>query len=68
LILASHSEELTVEEKSTILLLMIALEDKTRVIRSTLDRRLRRLAKQHPAIFKKLLPAPKEGFRRKRRK
>lgn len=62
----SNEQQLTAEEKSTILLLMVALEDKNKSIRNAIKRRLNRLAKQHPAIFTKLLPPPIDGFRKKR--
>ena len=62
----SNEQELTAEEKSTILLLMVPLRDKTKSIRNAINRRLDRLAKQHPALFTKLLPPPKDGFRKKR--
>lgn len=64
----SDSKDLTAEEKSTILLMMVPLKDKTKSIRNAINRRLRRIARQHPALFKKLLPPPKEGFRKKRKR
>ena len=64
----SETSELTAEEKSTILLLMIVIEDKSKAIKNAIDRRLKKLAKQHPELFRKLLPPPKEGFRKPRRK
>jgi len=65
----SASEELSVEEKSRILLMMIIREEKTKYIRGAVDRKLRGVAKKHPAIIKKLLPPQRlEGLGRKRRR
>lgn len=65
----SASEELSVEEKSRMLLLMIIREEKGKYMRGAVDRRLRRLAKKHPALIKKLLPPERtEGWGRKRRR
>ena len=61
----SDSQELTTEGKGTILLLMIVLEDKTKLIHNAINKRLKRLARKNPALFNKLLPPPKEGFRKK---
>ncbi len=62
----SASEGLSIEEKSRILLMLIILEDKTKYIYRTIDKRLRGVTKKHPALIKALLPrGPEEGFRRK---
>ena len=63
----SESATLSVEDKSALMLVMIAMEDRSKVIRPAINKRLRRLGKQHPALFKKLLPPVQEGFRRKPR-
>ena len=64
----SRAENLNSEDKSTLLLLMVALEDKSKLIKRALDRRLMKLVKQHPGTFRKLLPPIKEGFRKKRKR
>lgn len=56
-------EPLTPEDRTRMLLLMIIAEREDRSLRSGLERRLRHIGKQHPALIRKLLPAPKEGFR-----
>ena len=61
----SDSQALTTQDKSILLLLMVPIRDKSKSIRSSIDKRLRRLSKRHPAIFKKLLPPVREGFRKK---
>ena len=64
----SASNELSVEEKSRIMLLMIVREEKAKYIRGAVDRRLRAVIKKHPAIIKRLLPPQKtEGLGRRRR-
>lgn len=65
----SASDEMSEEEKSRMLLMMIVREEKTKYMRGAVDRRLRKLAVKHPAIMKKLLPPEKtEGLGRKRRR
>jgi hypothetical protein len=65
----SASDEMSEEEKSRMLLMMIVREEKTKYMSGAVDRRLRRLAVKHPALIKKLLPPEKtEGLGRKRRR
>jgi len=65
----SASKELSVEEKSRILLMMIVREEKAKYIRGAVDRKLRAVAKKHPGLIKKLLPPQRtEGLGRKRRR
>jgi GTPase SAR1 family protein len=61
----SKSDNISIQDKSALMLLMVTLEDKSKVIRPAINRRLRRLGKQHPALFKKLLPPVQQGFRRR---
>ena len=65
----SASEELSVEEKSRMLLLMIIREEKAKYIRGAVNRKLKGVAKKHPALIKKLLPAERpEGYRKRGRR
>jgi hypothetical protein len=64
----SESDTLSVEDRSALMLVMMAMEDRAKVVRPAVNKRLKRLEKQHPALFKKLLPPVQKGFRRKPRR
>jgi hypothetical protein len=64
----SSCEKLSTDEKSSILLLMMTLSDKTKNIRRSVDRRLKKIMLKHPQTIKRLLPPRKEGFRMQKRK
>jgi hypothetical protein len=64
----SNCDNLSMDEKSSILLLMMTLSDKTKNIRRSVDRRLKKIILKHPQTIKRLLPPRKEGFRMTRQK
>jgi hypothetical protein len=64
----SSCDNLSTEERSSILLLMMTLSDKTKVIRRSVDRRLKKIIQNHPQTIKRLMPPRKEGFRMTRQK
>jgi len=61
----SKSTALDSEERSILLLVIAAMKEKSKLIKNTVNKRLRRLATRNPEILKRLLPPIKEGFRRK---
>ena len=49
------------------LIILTEIEDSKSTIRQALTKRLRRLATRQPEIFRRMLPAPRRGFRRRSR-
>jgi hypothetical protein len=58
-------EEISPEERSEILMLMVCMKGKSRDLTKSINRKLTRLLKSNPEIIKRLLPPLEKGFRRK---
>jgi len=60
----SDDFELSPAEKGGLLLAMIALDNKDKTIKAAIEKRMQRIINQHKQYFEKLIPPPKDGFRR----
>ncbi len=61
--------ELDLRDESTALLLLMMIEQQDKTLAKSLSRRLRKLAKAHPHLFRAILPSKPRGSRgRKRRR
>lgn len=59
---------LSPRDESIVLLLLDIIEKKNRALSKTIQKRLRRLGKAHPALFREILPAPSQRKRKRDRK
>jgi len=60
--------DLSLEDQSIALLLLITIEQKDKATTKSIKKQLDKLSRRHPYLFKKLLPPKPRGTRKKRRR